>query len=106
MRHLLIAPLLLAWTAAAGASGQTVTTSDDDISVIYRGETPEQGSGHRVRQARPAGQFTNVIADDAMDVEIVIGPRAAIEIEGDDNLIDRVRAEAENGTLHLQVRGS
>ena len=106
MRARLIAPLLLAWTAAAGASGQTVTTSEDDISVIYRGETPEQGSGNRVRQPRPAGRFTKVIADDALDVEISIGPDFAIELEGDDNLIDRIRTDAENGTLHLQVRGS
>ena len=104
MRHLLIAPLLLACTAA-GASDQ-VTTSGDDISVIERGQTPERGSGNRVRQARPAGRFTQVIADDAMDVEIAIGPRFAIEIEGDDNLVDRIRTDAENGILHLRVRGS
>lgn len=106
MRHLLIAPLLLACTAAAGAADRTVTTNDDDISVIERGQTAETGSGNRVRQARPAGSFTNVIADDAMDVEITIGPRFAIELEGDDNLIDRIRTDAENGTLHLRVRGS
>lgn len=107
MRQLLFASLLLASSANAGASDRTVTVRGDrNISVIYRGETPEDGSGNRVRQARPAGQFTHVIADDALDVEIEIGPRAAIELEGDDNLIDRIRTEAADGTLHLRVRGS
>jgi hypothetical protein len=103
---LLFAPLLLACSASAGASERTVTVQDDrNISVIYRGQTPEAGSGNRIRQARPAGAFTRVIADDALDVEIVIGPRPAVEIEGDDNLIDRIRTDAEDGTLHLRVRG-
>ncbi len=106
MRQLLIVPLLLACSAAGGASDQTVTTSESEISVIHRGETAETRSGKRVRQSRPAGRFTHVIADDAMDVEIAIGPDFAIELEGDDNLIDRIHTEAENGTLHLQVRGS
>jgi len=106
MRYLLLTPLLLACSANAGTSERTVTVeSDRNISVIYRGQRPEDGSGNRVRQARPAGQFTHVIADDALDVEIAIGPRAAIELEGDDNLVDRIRTDAENGTLHLRVRG-
>lgn len=106
MRTLLIAPLLLACTAASAASDRVVLVDNDrDISVIYGNRTPDQGSGNRVRQTRPAGQFTNVIADDALDVEIAIGSRAAIELEGDDNLIGRIRTEAENGTLHLTVRG-
>jgi hypothetical protein len=106
MRHLLIAPLLLACTAASGAPDRIVTVQDqDEISVTYRGQTPDRGSGNRVRQTRPIGQFTRVIADDALDVEIAIGPRAAIELEGDDNLIDRIRTDAENGILHLRVRG-
>ena len=54
---------------------------------------------------RAAGDFTRVIADDALDVEITIGPRASIELEGDDNLIDRIRTDAEDGALHLRVRG-
>lgn len=106
MRQLLIAPLLFACSAATGASDRVVNVDNDrEITVIYGNRTPDRGSGVRVRQARPAGRFTNVIADDALDVEIVIGPNPAIEIEGDDNLIDRIRTDAENGTLHLQVRG-
>ena len=107
MRYLMIVPMLLASLANADAPDRVVNRNHyEGTTVIHRGETPETGSGNRIRQMRPAGEFTRVIADDAMDVEIRIGPRASIEIEGDDNLIDRVSAEAEKGTLHLRVRGS
>jgi hypothetical protein len=107
MRILLIATtMLLACSASAGEPDRTVNVNrDQGIAVIYGGRTPDMGSGNRVRQIRPAGDFTRVIADDALDVEIRIGPSASIELEGDDNLIDRIRTEAENGTLHLRVRG-
>ena len=116
MRTLLFAPiLLLACSANADNSGAAAATNgqgrvvnvdhDQGIAVIYRDQTPDEGSGNRVRQMRPAGDFTRIVADDAIDVEIAIGPRAAIELEGDDNLIDRIRTDAENGELHLRVRG-
>ncbi|HWT12924.1 MAG TPA: head GIN domain-containing protein [Allosphingosinicella sp.] len=107
MRILLIATtMLLACSASAGEPDRTVNVNrDQGIAVIYGDRTPEMGSGNRVRQIRPAGDFTRVVADDALDVEIRIGPSATIELEGDDNLIDRIRTEAENGTLHLRVRG-
>lgn len=79
--------------------------SDRGIFVSYGDEEPVQGSGNRVRRMRPAGAFTRVIADDAMDVEIRIGAQSSIEIEGDDNLVDRIRTDATRGTLHLRVRG-
>ena len=89
-----------------GDTGRVVNVDHDQgIMVLYDGREPLQGSGNRVRQVRPAGAFTRVIADDAMDVEIRIGPRASIELEGDDNLIGRIRTDAERGTLHLRVSG-
>lgn len=106
MRALLLAPMLLACSAGADGSERVVNVDrDEGIAVIYDGRTPDQGSGNRIRQARAAGDFTRVVADDAMDVEIRIGPQASIELEGDDNLIDRIRTDAEDGTLHLRVRG-
>lgn len=116
MRTLLFAPIaLLACSAnadhagerdGAAAEGRVVNVDHDQgIAVIYDHQTPDLGSGNRIRQTRPAGDFTRVIADDALDVEIAIGPRAAIELEGDDNLIDRIRTDAEGGVLHLRVRG-
>jgi hypothetical protein len=107
MRFLLYVPLLLAGSAQAERPERTVINFDDDhgISVLHAGETPVVGSGRRVTQPRPAGEFTRVIADDAMDVEIRIGPRAAIEVEGDDNLVERIRTDAEGGVLHLEVDG-
>lgn len=92
---------------AAAESADRVVQVDHDrgLEVRYEGRTPERGSGNRVRQTRAAGDFTRVVADDAMDVEIRIGPQASIELEGDDNLIDRIRTDAERGTLHLRVRG-
>ena len=118
MRTLLFATtLLLACSANAEHPHEADNASDESedrvvqvdhdqgIEVRYEGRAPERGSGNRVRQARTAGSFTRVIADDAMDVEIRIGAQASIELEGDDNLIDRIRTDAERGTLHLRVRG-
>jgi Putative auto-transporter adhesin, head GIN domain len=107
MRFMLVATtMLLACSANADGQDRVVNVDHDQgIEVRYQGREPDHGSGNRIRQARPAGEFTRVIADDALDVEIRIGPDAAIELEGDDNLIDRIRTEAEDGTLHLRVRG-
>lgn len=106
MRLVLIASLLAACSVASSAADRVVNVDNDrGIAVTYGSSTPDQGSGNRVRQTRPAGAFTRVIADDALDVEIAIGPRAGIELEGDDNLIDRIRTDAEDGVLHLRVRG-
>ncbi|MGQ0558591.1 MAG: head GIN domain-containing protein, partial [Sphingosinicella sp.] len=78
--------------------------SAEGIEVRFAGREPVRGSGVRVRQARAAVDFTHVIADDCLDVEIRIGPSTAIELEGDDNLIDSIRTDVERGTLHLRVR--
>lgn len=105
-RPLLLAPLLFACSANAGEPDRIVNVDQDrGIAVIYDGGTPELGSGIRVRQARQAGEFTRIVVDDALDAEIAIGPRASIELEGDDNLIGRIRTDAQDGTLHLRVRG-
>lgn len=108
MRTLLVATLLLAGCSAEarGPDRNINVTSEHGIEVRHDGEVAEQGSGNRVRQARLAGDFSRIIADDALDVEVRIGPSAAIEVEGDDNLIERIRTDAEDGTLHLRVRGS
>jgi hypothetical protein len=102
----LIVPMLIACSANGDAADRIVNVDHDQgIAVIYDGRTPDPGSGNRVREARAAGNFTRVIVDDALDAEIVIGPRASIELEGDDNLIDRIRTDADDGILHLRVRG-
>lgn len=108
MRAMLALILPLAATSAAGAAAldRTVNVSrDHSIEVRYGREAPEEGSGNRIRQARSADDFTSVIVDDALDAEITIGPRFAVELEGDDNLIGRIRAETTDGVLHLQVEG-
>ncbi len=106
--HALLIPavLLVACPAQAGSRERTGTRNDGAVEVRFNGETPVEGSGHRIRQKRPAGAFTHVIVDGALDAEIAIGPRTAIELEGDDNLIDRIRTDARDGTLHLSVEGS
>jgi hypothetical protein len=107
MRYVLIpAALLLACTAQAGERSRTINAGGGSVEVRHQGETPVNGSGQRIRQARAAGDFSRVIVDDALDAEIAIGPRAAIEIEGDDNLVGRIRTDAESGVLHLRVEGS
>ncbi len=103
---LLATGLLLACSVNAEGQDRTVNVDrDQGIAVFYDGRAPVEGSGNRIRQMRSAGAFTRVIADDALDVEIAIGPRASIELEGDDNLIDRIRTDADDGTLHLRVSG-
>ena len=106
--HALLIPavLLVACSAQAGSRERTETRNDRAVEVRFNGETPVEGSGHRIRQERPAGAFTHVIVDGALDAEIAIGPRAAIELEGDDNLVGRIRADVRDGTLHLGVEGS
>lgn len=80
----------------------TITNGGD---VIVRGDVT-QGSGRLVRQARQVPPFTRIATGDAMDVEVVIGPRLSVEIEADDNLLAQFVTKVEAGTLTVESTGS
>lgn len=61
------------------------------------------GSGKIVVDARTVPAFDRVSVEDEFDVEVAVGPAAAVEVTGDDNLLPHVRTEVRGGTLHVET---
>ena len=100
-----LATVLVGLPSAAGASDTNARLQRGGTSVLIGDERPTLGSGRFIRQARPAGSFHAIEADDAVDLEIRIGEGSAIEVEADDNLVDRVTVAVEDGVLRVGARG-
>jgi hypothetical protein len=98
--------LLLGSAPAASMVNKTVNIREAGIVVLRGSEQPTHGSGRIIRQPRPAGSFSAIEADDAINVEVVIGQPTSIEAVADDNLIQRITTRIEDGTLKLGARGS
>jgi hypothetical protein len=64
-----------------------------------------EGSGDRVKQTRDVKDFDEIQVDCAFDVEITVGPRFALELTYDDNLIDLIETDVRGGTLVLDCDG-
>jgi len=93
----LLALLLAAPADAALFSGHSV----------HRGEGPTvAGSGKVVSQARAVAAFDSIQVKSAIEVDISIGPAAAVVVEFDDNLQPAVLAEVHGRTLVLDSRSS
>jgi len=62
------------------------------------------GSGDIVTESRSVGEFTAVDASGGIDLELTIEPGAEPEVTVtfDDNIVDRVKTEVEDGTLRVE----
>lgn len=61
-----------------------------------------EGSGDVITEQRSVGAFTGVIADHAFDVDIVAGDADAVSVFCDDNLVEHVLTEVEDGDLVIE----
>jgi hypothetical protein len=81
------------WVVALGAVlACGGTEPDGDTSVI-------DGSGVIVKQARTVGAFHGVRIDSAGRLELSTAAEASVEVEADDNVVDRVHTELVDGIL-------
>jgi hypothetical protein len=58
-----------------------------------------QGSGKRTSETRNVGEFTGVALDAAANVDVKIGDRPSLVIEGDDNLLPLITTQVKEGVL-------
>jgi len=65
--------------------------------------TQEAGSGNIVSQKRQVSGFDSVSLDGVGEMTIVVGQTEALVVEGDDNLVERVKSEVRDGVLHISL---
>src|SRR5215213_45816 len=64
--------------------------------------TQVQGSGKRELQKRDVASFTSISAEGAFTIEVTCQKNLALEVEGDDNVLEFVAAEVGNNILRLR----
>lgn len=64
------------------------------------------GSGNKLAETRNVGDFSRVHIRGSASAEIRVGPEQTVVVETDDNLIDMVRTEVQNGKLTIHTEGS
>lgn len=64
------------------------------------------GSGDIITEVRTVDDFSKVEVEDAFDVRVMQGSEFLIEVRADDNLIDKISTEVNNGNLHVKYNGS
>lgn len=90
------------WTTVTSG----VTNVSKDGTVIHNGRPIIHGSGRIVRQSRAVAPFVRVETFGAEEVDVRFGPRHALVIAADDNILPLLTSEVRNGTLKLESRGS
>ena len=65
-----------------------------------------KGSGDLATEERDVDNFDAIRSSGSFDVEVTIGQQPALEITFDDNLLDQVKTEVKNGTLHIYSKES
>lgn len=88
------------------ASAEASQTLFGGVSVLRGGEEATVGSGKLVRQDRVAGPFDRIEAGEGVNIEIAIAPQRSVQVEADDNLIQRVTTRVEGGLLKIGATGS
>ena len=64
------------------------------------------GSGNRQQQKRGVASFTSISTNGAFEIDVTCQQPAALEIEGDDNILPLVSTEVSNNVLHIKSLGS
>ena len=59
------------------------------------------GSGKRVVQKRDVAPFTSISTEGAFTIEVTCQKEPSVEVEGDDNVLEFVKAEIANNVLRL-----
>ncbi|MCP9750776.1 head GIN domain-containing protein [Ferruginibacter sp. HRS2-29] len=71
--------------------------------VLFSSCDSESGSGHVITQKRSATGFTKLSVSSGIEVELRKGP-GSVTVEADDNLMEFIETEVENGTLKIGIK--
>lgn len=73
------------------------------VSGCHHGMRAEiRGSGKRELQKRQVAPFTSIKTAGAFTIEVTCQKEPSLEVEGDDNVLEFVRAEVKNNVLQLE----
>ena len=61
------------------------------------------GSGKIVSSNRPVSGFTRLVFDVPGDLTLTQGDKESLSIEGDDNLLEHIKSEVNDGELHIYL---
>lgn len=94
----------LSWAAVANLDVEklagSVLVRIDDLPV-------RAGSGTAASVARAADKpFDRIVLRSAENLDVTVGPKAAITVHGDDNLLELIETRIDGGRLVIQSRGS
>lgn len=64
------------------------------------------GSGVKASEVRASEAFEAIEVGGALTVDVEVGPQTRVEVQGDDNLVSKVRTVVEGKTLHIDLSGS
>jgi len=107
-KHGVIGALASVLAAAPAPSGTGGAAAHDGsrITVQRDGEPMVEGSGRTSTSSRAAESFTAIAVEGPAALEVVVGPRESVEVEANDNLLDRITTDVDDGTLEIGTRGS
>lgn len=112
------AALILAFAAAPASSGVeyaatglapeswSTTHGGSRVTVQRDGEPIVEGSGRVARSIRAAGRFSAIAVEGPAALQVTVGSRESVEVEADDNLLDRITTDVDGGRLEIGTRGS
>jgi len=78
------------------------------VSCVMLAGCSTAGSGDLITEQRSVASFEAVDVSGGIDLQLIVDPGAspAVAVTFDDNLIDRVRTEVEDGVLIIEATGS
>lgn len=65
-----------------------------------------KGSGDMVTESREVGEFDRIETSGSWDVEVVVGDQRSLKLTFDDNIIELIRTEVDDGTLEIYCEES
>lgn len=76
------------------------------FSFVFEGQAQKfKGNGNVLKQEREVDPFSRIDAGGAFEVIITKGEPQSVIIESDENLLDKIITEVNNGTLELSSKG-
>jgi Putative auto-transporter adhesin, head GIN domain len=74
------------------------------LSLILFSCSNITGSGNIVTEKRSVKEFNSISSSGSVDVELIQGDKAEVEVEADDNVIEFVVTKVEGGILKIRTR--
>lgn len=105
MRRTLIA--LATLSVLAGCA--VIVVPDGDGGVHYKSAFSSdavQGDGQNASETRQVTALDAIDVNGPMQVEVRVGQAAALQVEGDSNILPLLRTDASSGTLRVWVEGN